>query len=137
MARDIQLFPTAVPPHSHLMELVHGPVQPAHPSPFRTLQCIPSTGTIPSIGEHLSVTSAPPPTSSTRNLSWQPPSRSSPTCIMDTRKSRASAPTSFTFACPELPPSPSDYTVNLPYFIAYALYDTKLNPSVTFVSIVL
>jgi len=41
------------------------------------------------------------------------------------------------FACPESPPTSSSISTRLPYFIAYALHRTKLNPSVTFAALVL
>ncbi|KAF6751050.1 hypothetical protein DFP72DRAFT_909176 [Ephemerocybe angulata] len=41
------------------------------------------------------------------------------------------------FACPKYPPAATHSQAELPHFIAYALYRTKLHPSVTFASLVL
>ncbi|KAF8970294.1 hypothetical protein BDZ97DRAFT_1638415, partial [Flammula alnicola] len=41
------------------------------------------------------------------------------------------------FACPDYPPSSTDSHAQLPYFITYALHQTKLHPAITFTTLVL
>ncbi|KAG1716490.1 hypothetical protein ID866_694 [Astraeus odoratus] len=109
------------------MASVHGPVVPAHPSPFRAAH----NSSHPRIPY-------PQPAPSTKPPSTQPVSRQADPFYGHEQISRLCARfVTHLFACPELPPSSSGSTVKLPYFIAYALHRTKLHPSVTFAALVL
>ncbi|KAH7883209.1 hypothetical protein F5I97DRAFT_1939054 [Phlebopus sp. FC_14] len=101
------------------MAAVHGPLHPAHPSPFRPPQ-----------QQRIPFHPAP---------STKPPSARQPDPFYGHEHiSRLCARfITHLFACPEYPPSSSGSTTKLPYFIAYALHRTKLHPSVTFAALVL
>ncbi|KIM63970.1 hypothetical protein SCLCIDRAFT_1213783 [Scleroderma citrinum Foug A] len=105
------------------MASVLGPVQPAHPSPFRTLHN----------GSHPRIPYPQPKPQSAASASRQP----DPFYGHEQISRLCAKFVTHLFACPELPPSSSGSTVKLPYFIAYALHRTKLHPSVTFAALVL
>ncbi|KAG1739136.1 uncharacterized protein EDB91DRAFT_1237581 [Suillus paluster] len=110
------------------MAAVHGPLVPAHPSPFRNTQSVPHSR----MGYH------PAPSAPPKPQSTQPSTRHSDPFYGHEQASRMCARfITHLFACPEYPPSSSNSQVKLPHFIAYALHRTKLHSSVTFAALVL
>ncbi|KAG2069647.1 hypothetical protein BDR04DRAFT_1232124 [Suillus decipiens] len=110
------------------MAAVHGPLVPAHPSPFRNTQSVPHSR----MGYH------PAPSAPPKPQSTQPTTRHSDPFYGHEQVSRLCARfITHLFACPEYPPSSSNSQVKLPHFIAYALHRTKLHSSVTFAALVL
>ncbi|KAI6116024.1 hypothetical protein F5141DRAFT_1266388 [Pisolithus sp. B1] len=108
------------------MASVHGPIQAAHPSPFRAVHNV----------SHPRIT-YPQPVPSAKPPSTQPVARQDEYYGHEHASLLCTRFITHLFACPELPPSSSGSKVKLQKFIAYALHRTKLHPSVTFAALVL
>ncbi|KIO13908.1 hypothetical protein M404DRAFT_449953 [Pisolithus tinctorius Marx 270] len=105
------------------MASVHGPIPPAHPSPYRVVH----NASHPRIQYPQGVPSTKPPSVPRQDEYYG----HAETSLLCTRF------ITHLFACPELPPSSSNSKVKLQKFIAYALHRTKLQPAVTFAALVL